>query len=96
MSKFKPLYNHVIVKKVEEQLSTNSTIIVPDMGTDKPFHGEVIEVGEGDITVTGERIPPQVQVGDKIVFGNFSGVKFYYQGDEYICLKDREIFTIIK
>ena len=93
---FKPGYNHVIVKTVDLSQQYESNIIVPDMDDKKPLTAEIIAVGPGDISATGQRIDMQFNVGDTIIFGNFSGVKFTYKGEEYICLKDREIFTVIE
>lgn len=92
----KPVYNHVIIKQIEEEETQYGNIIVPDIGKELPKIGIVIAVGKGTYTQTGELIPIQVSIGDKIAFPAFGGVKFTIKSEDYICLKDQEILTIIE
>lgn len=92
---FEPGYNHVIVQKIELNTFSDSNIIVPDMDDNKPHVAKVIATGPGDITVMGNLIPMPYKIGDIVTFGNFAGVKLIYEGEEYIVVKDRDIFTKI-
>jgi chaperonin GroES len=94
--KLKPVHNHVIIKQVEEEETQYGNIIVPDIGKELPKIGIVTAIGIGTFTQNGDIIPIQVKVGDKVAFASFSGVKFTIQSEDFICLKDQEILTIIE
>lgn len=94
--KLKPVHNHVIIKLIEETEQKYGNIIIPDMGKELPKMGEVVAIGVGTYTQTGELIPIQVKIGDKVAFPSFGGVKFTIDGEELVCLKDQEILTIIE
>lgn len=94
--KLKPVHNHVIIKQLEEDEQQYGNIIVPDMNKELPKMGIVTAIGVGSFTQTGELIPIQVKIGDKVAFPAFGGVKFTIKGEDFICLKDQEILTIIE
>ena len=91
--KFRPLHDRVLVKRVEEEQKTKGGIIIPDTAKEKPMQGEVIAVGPGRYE-KGERIPVDVKVGDKVIYGKYSGTPFTVEGDEVIIIKagDRVLF----
>jgi chaperonin GroES len=94
--KLRPVHNHVIIKQIEEEETQYGNIIVPDMGKELPRMGIVVAVGTGTYTQNGVLIPIQVEVNDKVAYPSFSGVKFTINGEDFICLKDQEILTVIE
>lgn len=90
------VHNHIILEILEEETETKyGNIIVADMGKDTPRVGVVISSGEGTLLMNGEVAPNVCKVGDKVMFGSFTGVKFSYNGKDYINVKDQEIICII-
>jgi chaperonin GroES len=94
--KLKPVNNKIIIKKIEEEEQRFGNIIIPDVGNETPFTGNVIAVGRGTYTNQGVLIESEVKVGDKVAFTSFSGVKFVIDGEELICLTENDILTIIE
>ena len=94
--RLKPVHNHVIIKQLEETEQQYGNIIIPDAGKELPKMGIVTAVGVGSFTQNGTLIPIQVSIGDKVAFPSFGGVRFTIDNEEYICLKDQEILTIIE
>ena len=92
-----PLYDYVLVKRIEEEEKTPGGIVLPDTAKEKPQIGEVIAVGQGKRnTKTGELIPLTVKVGDKVVFGKYAGTEIKIDGEEYSIMKESEILAIVK
>ena len=91
--KIRPLQDRVIVKRLEEEEKTKGGIIIPDSAKEKPQEGKVIAVGKGKVTEEGKVIPLDVKVGDKILFGKYSGTDVKIDGEEHLFLlhKSRQI-----
>jgi chaperonin GroES len=87
-----PLHDRVLVKRIEEKESVRGGIIIPDSAKEKPQEGEVISVGAGK-REKGERIPLDVQPGDRILFGKYSGSEIRVDDQEYLILKEDEILA---
>ncbi len=87
-----PLHDRVVVKRLEEKESVKGGIIIPDSAKEKPQEGEVVAVGEGK-REKGERIPLDVKVGDRILFGKYSGNDIKIDDEEYMILKEDEILA---
>jgi chaperonin GroES len=87
-----PLHDRVMVKRLEERESIKGGIIIPDSAKEKPAEGEVIAVGAGR-REKGERIPLDVKVGDRVLFGKYSGSEIKYDDVEYLILKEDEILA---
>jgi chaperonin GroES len=87
-----PLHDRVMVKRLEERESVKGGIIIPDSAKEKPSEGEVIAVGAGR-REKGERVPLDVMVGDRILFGKYSGSEIKYEGEEYLIIKEDEILA---
>ena len=87
-----PLHDRVIVKRIEEKETVKGGIIIPDSAKEKPQAGEVIAVGAGK-REKGERIPLDVAVGDRVLFGKYSGSEIKIEGDEYLILREEEILA---
>jgi chaperonin GroES len=91
----KPLYDRILVKRLEEEEQKIGGIIIPDTAKEKPQEGEVIAVGAGKVLENGERQAPDVQVGDKILFGKYSGTEVKYGDEEYLIMREDDILAKI-
>ena len=91
----KPLHDRVIVKRIEEGEQVRGGIIIPDSAKEKPQEGEVIAVGEGKRNEAGERIPLDVQAGDRVLFGKYSGTEIKLDGVEHLIVREDEILGIV-
>ena len=86
--KFRPLHDRVVVKRVEEEQKTKGGIIIPDTAKEKPMQGEVLAVGPGARNEKGELVPMGVKVGDRVLFGKWSGTEVKLDGDELLIMKE--------
>jgi len=93
---FRPLHDRVLVKRVKEEEKTRGGIIIPDTAKEKPQEGEVIAVGPGARDEDGKRIEPDVKVGDRILFGKWSGTEVTLDGDELLIMKESDIMGIVE
>ncbi|MDT5294926.1 MAG: chaperonin GroES [Acidobacteriota bacterium] len=91
----KPLHDRVIVKRIEEGEQVRGGIIIPDSAREKPQEGEVIAVGEGKRKDDGTRIPLDVQTGDRVLFGKYSGSDIKVDGEEYLIMREDDILGVI-
>jgi chaperonin GroES len=94
--KFRPLHDRVLVKRVEEEQKTKGGIIIPDTAKEKPMQGEVLAVGPGVRNDKGELTALDVQVGDRILFGKWSGTEVKIDGDELLIMKESDIMGILE
>lgn len=93
--KLRPLYDRLVVKRLEEEDKSAGGIIIPDSAKEKPQKGEVVAAGNGKKTEEGKIIPLDVKVGDKILFGKYSGNEIKMDGDELLILREEEILAIL-
>lgn len=91
----RPLHDRVLVKRLDEQESKVGSIIVPDTAKEKPQQGEVMGVGNGKVLDTGDRAPLDVKVGDRILFGKYSGSEVNIEGSEYLIVREDEILAVL-
>ncbi len=94
--KIRPLQDRVIVKRLEEEEKTKGGIIIPDTAKEKPQEGKVIAVGKGKVTEDGKVIPLDVKVGDRILFGKYSGTEVKIEGEEHLIMREDDILGIIE
>ncbi len=94
--KVRPLHDRVIVKRMEEERKTASGIFIPDVATEKPDQGEIVAVGNGKIGDDGKLRPMNVKVGDKILFGKYSGQTFKMDGEEYLTMREDDIIGVVE
>ena len=94
--KIRPLHDRVIVKRIEEERKTASGIVIPDTAAEKPDQGEIIAVGKGKKDEQGKVIPLDVKVGDKILFGKYSGQTVKVEGDELLVMREEDIMGVIE
>jgi chaperonin GroES len=92
----RPLYDRVIVTRLEEAHKTASGIVIPDTAADKPETGEVIAVGNGKVQDDGKVRPLEVKKGDKILFGKYSGQTVKVEGTEYLVMREEDIMGVIE
>jgi len=94
--KIRPLQDRVIVKRLEEEEKTKGGIIIPDTAKEKPQEGKVIAIGKGKMTEDGKLIPLDVKVGDKILFGKYSGTEIKIEGEEHLIMREEDILGVIE
>ena len=94
--KFRPLHDRVLIKVLEGEEKTAGGIIIPDTAKEKPQEGEIVAVGSGARTEDGRIIPMDVKVGDKVLFGKWSGTEVKIDGVEYSIMKEADIMGISK
>ena len=95
--KIQPLADRIVIKQLEAENKTKGGIVLPDTAKEKPQEGEVIAVGKGKILESGQLQALEVKVGDKILYGKYSGSEITTkEGEEYIILKEEDILAIIK
>jgi chaperonin GroES len=94
--KVKPLHDRILIKRVEEKETVKGGIIIPDTAKEKPQEGEVIAVGGGKKTEEGKVIPLDVQAGDRILFGKYSGTEIKIDEQEYLIIREDEVLGIIE
>jgi chaperonin GroES len=95
MSKIRPLHDRLVIKRIEEKETIKGGIIIPDSAKEKPQEGEVIAVGNGKTLDNGTKIPMDVKVGDKILFGKYSGTDIKIDGEEVLILREDEVLAIV-
>ena len=91
----RPLHDRVLLRRIEEQEVKKGGIIIPDTAKEKPQEGEVVAVGEGRRLDSGERQPMDVKVGDLVLFGKYSGTDVMIDDEEYLILREEDVFAII-
>jgi chaperonin GroES len=96
MANIQPLQDRVIVRRFESEEKTASGIIIPDTAKEKPMQGEVIAVGPGKVMDNGNVVKPTVKAGDKILFGKYSGTEVTVDGNDYLIMREDDIFGIVK
>ena len=92
----RPLHDRVVVKRVDEEKTSAGGIVIPDTATEKPIRGEVIAIGQGKVLDNGELRPPDVRVGDQVLFGKFAGTEVKLKGDELLVMREDDIMGIIE
>ena len=94
--KFRPLHDRVVVRRLESEERTKGGIIIPDTAKEKPQEGEVVAVGPGKVTEDGKRQPMEVKVGDKILFGKYSGSEVKLGDEEYLIMREEDVLGILQ
>lgn len=94
--KFRPLHDRVLVRRVEEDTKTAGGIIIPDTAKEKPSEGEIVAVGGGTKAEDGSVTPLDVQAGDRILFGKWSGTEVTVDGEDLLIMKESDVLGIIE
>ena len=94
-SKFRPLHDRVVVKRIDAEAKTKGGIIIPDTAKEKPSQGEVVAVGPGGRDETGKLIPIDLKVGDRVLFGKYAGQTVKIDGDEILVMREEDIVGVV-
>ena len=94
-TKFTPLHDRILVRRVDEADTTRGGIIIPDSAKDKPQEGEVISTGKGKISEEGKVRPLDVKEGDRILFGKYSGTEIKIDGEDFIIMREEEVLGVL-
>ncbi|HQV41901.1 MAG: co-chaperone GroES [Moraxellaceae bacterium] len=94
--KLRPLHDRVVIRRVEEETKTAGGILLPGSAAEKPSQGEVVAVGNGLVAENGDVRPLDVKVGNKVLFGQYSGSTVKVDGEEFLIMKESEIFAVIE
>ncbi len=92
----RPLYDRVLIKRIEEPTQTASGLFLPDSATEKPSEGEILAIGNGRLADDGTVSPLQVQVGDRVVFGKYAGTEIKIDGEDRLILREDDILGVIE
>jgi chaperonin GroES len=92
----RPLYDRIVVKRIEETETVKGGIIIPDSAKEKPQEGEVVAVGKGKRLDDGKLVPLELQAGDRILFGKYSGNEIKIDGEEYLILREDEVLGVVE
>ena len=95
ISKIRPLHDRLVIKRIEEKETIKGGIIIPDTAKEKPQEGEVLAVGNGKVLDNGTKVPMDVKVGDKILFGKYSGTDIKIDGEEVLILREDEVLAVV-
>jgi chaperonin GroES len=93
--KLRPLHDRVIVKRLEEERKTASGIVIPDTAAEKPDQGEVLAIGNGKVQEDGKVRALDVKVGDKVLFGKYSGTTVKVDGEELLVMREEDIMAVV-
>ena len=94
--KFRPLHDRVLIKRTDSEEKTAGGLIIPDTAKEKPMEGEVVAVGAGAYNDDGDRIKPDLKVGDKVLFGKYSGTEVKVEGEEVLVMREDDIMGVIE
>ena len=94
--KIRPLQDRILAKRLSEEEKTKGGIIIPDSAKEKPQEGKIVAVGKGKISDEGKTIPLEVKVGDKVLFGKYSGTEIKLDGEEHLILKEEDVLGIME
>jgi chaperonin GroES len=96
MTHFRPLHDRILVKRIEAEEKTPGGIIIPDTAKEKPIEGEVLAVGPGARDESGTVQPLDVRVGDRVLFGKWSGTEVIIEGEDRLIMKESDVFGVIE
>ena len=94
--KIRPLHDRVIIKRIEEEKKSAGGIVIPDTAAEKPEQGEIVAVGKGKKDDNGKLIPIDVKVGDRVLFGKYSGQTVKVKGDELLVMREEDLMGVIE
>jgi len=95
-TKIQPLADRVVIKTLEETEQMRGGLYIPDTAKEKPQQGEIVAVGPGKVGDDGKRIEPEVEVGNRVLYGKYSGTEVTVEGEEFLILRESDVLAIIK
>jgi chaperonin GroES len=93
---FRPLHDRVVVRRIDAEEKTAGGIIIPDTAKEKPQEGEIVAAGPGGRNETGQLIPLDVKVGDRVLFGKWSGTEVKIDGQDYLIMKESDLLGVVE
>ncbi|MER3404654.1 MAG: co-chaperone GroES [Chloroflexota bacterium] len=96
MPKLRPLHDRVVIRRIEEQEQKVGTLYIPDTAKEKPQEGEVIAVGDGRILEDGKRMPLDLKVGDRVLFGKYSGTEVKLGDEEFLIMRESDVLGVVE
>lgn len=93
--KVRPLHDRLLVRRMPEEEKTTGGIIIPDTAKEKPQRGQIVATGKGRVTEDGKTLPLEVKVGDKVLFGKYSGTELKLDGTEFLMMREEDILGVI-
>jgi chaperonin GroES len=96
LMKFRPLHDRVVVKRIDAEEKTKGGIIIPDTAKEKPQEGEIVAVGAGARDEAGKLVPLDVKVGDRVLFGKWSGTEVKIDGEDLLIMKESDIMGVVE
>ncbi len=94
-AKVKPLADRVVIKPLEETEQMKGGLYIPDTAKEKPQQGEVVAVGPGKLTDEGKRVDPELSIGDKVLYGKYSGTEVTIEDEQYLILRESDVLAIV-
>ncbi|MGH8301672.1 MAG: co-chaperone GroES [Steroidobacteraceae bacterium] len=94
--KIRPLHDRVVVKRLEEERTSPGGIVIPDTAAEKPVQGQIVAVGNGKILEDGKVRPLDIKVGDKILFGKYSGTEVKVDGEDLVVMREEDVMAVIE
>lgn len=94
--KIRPLHDRVVIRRLEEERTTPGGIVIPDNAAEKPMRGEVIAIGSGRRLDNGDKCALEVKIGDKVLFGKYSGTEVKVEGKEYVVMREEDLMGVIE
>jgi len=94
--KIRPLHDRVVIKRLEEERTSPGGIVIPDTATEKPIKGEVIAVGKGKILESGEVRPLDLKVGDRVLFGKYSGTEVKVDSQDVLVMREDDVMAVLE
>ena len=92
----RPLHDRAVIRRTEEQRTSPGGIVIPDSATEKPIRGEVVAVGKGKILENGDIRPMDINVGDRVLFGKYSGTEVKINGEDLLVMREDDIMAVIE
>jgi len=96
MTKIRPLHDRILVKRIDEEAKTKGGLIIPDTAKEKPMEGKVLAVGNGRVDDDGKVHPLDVQKGDRVLFGKYSGSEIRVAGDEHLIIREDDVLAVLE
>ena len=96
MTKIRPLHDRILVKRIDEEAKTKGGLIIPDTAKEKPMEGKVLAVGKGRVDEDGTLHPLDVQKGDRVLFGKYSGSEIRVAGDEHLIIREDDVLAVLE
>jgi len=91
----RPLHDRIIVKRLAQESKTAGGIIIPDSAKEKPVKGKVVSIGKGRVNDEGKVLPLDIKTGDTVLFGPYAGTEFKMEGDEYLMMREEDIYGVL-